>query len=72
MAENEPNMTVVDQGGHPGMKVNGLPYWGVFNHKGELVKAIRGAVEDDLIATLIEDAQKIPPEGEKSKTPKDS
>ncbi|MGE4158003.1 MAG: TlpA family protein disulfide reductase [Planctomycetota bacterium] len=58
MEENEPALSVVDQGSHPGITPKGIPHWGVFNHKGVLVKTAHGAVDDALIESLILEAEK--------------
>lgn len=59
MSENEPNMSVVSQGSHPGMQTRGIPFWGVFNHKGELVKAVVGAPDDAFIESLLKEAPSL-------------
>ncbi|MGE4158005.1 MAG: hypothetical protein AB7F75_02785 [Planctomycetota bacterium] len=59
MDENEPNFTVASQASHPGIKSKGIPYYGIFNHKGQLVKTSVGAVDDALIATLIKDTPSL-------------
>lgn len=59
MEENEPNFSVVSQASHPGVKAKGIPFWGIFNHKGELVKTASGPVDDALVASLIKDTPSL-------------
>ncbi|MGE4158006.1 MAG: TlpA family protein disulfide reductase [Planctomycetota bacterium] len=44
---DEPNLSVVNGANHPLVQTKGIPYYGIFNHKGEMVHAGR---PDDLDA----------------------